>query len=310
MSAIPIQAQQISRLFLRCLLACGLAFGGAPAAHAQATPADIQSFTRENYTMCREAGGTPRTLDEYLTEVGDINGDGAPDYVTDLAGLECANAWSYFCGSAGCPVSVWLSRPQGYKPEWSGHARGWRRQGTAIVISLHGQLCNPPRVGSQGCEVAMHFNQAPASRGSSAPAETQTGLSGVTPTTVEGWQLRRAPGGNAIAQVSGAGTLTTLSALCLRDRPVMMAALSEAAGARTATFPFGFADRSIEVTGLAGTPTQKTYILDPRADGLAAALSGGEVSVSFRIEGRDQGKLSLQGSSQALREALSPCMAF
>lgn len=297
---------------MRCLLACGLAFAGAPAAHAQTVPADIRTFSRENFAMCREAGGMPRTLDEYLTEVGDINGDGVADYVTDLAGLECANAWSYFCGSAGCPVSVWLSGPQGYKPEWSGHARDWRQQGMAIVVSLHGQLCNPPRVGAQGCEVAMRFDQAPAptSRSSTAPAEAQTGQSGAAPANTEGWQLRSAPGGNAIAQVSGPGTLNTLSALCLRDRPVMMAALSEAAGTRTATFTFGFSDRSIEVAGIAGTSTQKTYILDPRADGLAAALSGGEVSVSLRIAGRDQGRLSLQGSGQALREALAPCMAF
>ena len=262
--------------------------------------------------MCREAGGTPRTLDEYLTEVGDINGDSTRDYVTDLAGLECANAWSYFCGSAGCPVSVWLSGPQGYKPEWSGQARGWRQQGTAIVVSLHSQLCDPPRVGAQGCEVAMRFDQAsaPTSRSSTAPAEAQTGQSGATPANTEGWQLRRAPGGNAIAQVSGPGTLITLSALCLRDRPVMMAALSEATGARTATFTFRFADRSIELIGMAGTASQKTYIFDPRTAGLAAALSGGEVSASLRIAGRDQGRLSLQGSGQALREALAPCMAF
>ena len=89
-----------------------------------------------------------------------------------------------------------------------------------------------------------------------------------------------------------------------------MAALSESAGASSVTFSFVFADHKVEVAGIAGTATQKTFILDPRTDGLAAALSGNEAGAGLKIAGKDQGVLSLNGSTKALREALSPCLKF
>lgn len=113
-----------------------------------------------------------------------------------------------------------------------------------------------------------------------------------------------------VAEAAGVGNLTGLAALCLRDSPVMMAALSEAAPANSVVFTFAFADRRIEVTGTAGTATLKTFILDPRTAGLAAALSGKASSVNLHIAGQDQGALSLSGSTKALRAALSPCMSF
>src|SRR5690606_5744981 len=91
-------------------------------------PGEIEAFTQENIALCRSVGGTPNLSGlrvegageavegrpPYLTEAGDLNGDGRPDYVTDLSGLECVGAWSLFCGSAGCVVTVWLSGPEGY----------------------------------------------------------------------------------------------------------------------------------------------------------------------------------------------------
>lgn len=136
-------------------------------------PNEIQAFTRENVASCKSVGGTPnlsgmrargagRTAEgypPYLTEAGDLNGDGRPDYVTDLAGLECVDAWSFFCGSAGCPVTVWLSGPEEYSIGWGGHAQAWELRGKEVVVSLHGQLCNPPRMGAENCAVMMRFDQ-------------------------------------------------------------------------------------------------------------------------------------------------------
>ncbi|MFD0391310.1 hypothetical protein [Tistrella bauzanensis] len=140
-------------------------------------PADIRIVTQEIITTCKDAGGTPNLsglampgaglvtqgYPPYLTQA-ELNGDGQPDYVTDLAGLECVNAWSLFCGSAGCPVTVWLSGPKGHAVAWGGNAQGWTLHGTEIVVSLHGQLCTPPRVGAQGCKVAMRFGHASPSQ--------------------------------------------------------------------------------------------------------------------------------------------------
>lgn len=148
----------------------------AAAQAAQADmPAEIRAFTRENIESCKSVGGTPNFQDlqlsgtgqtaqgrpPYLTEADDLNGDGQPDYVTDLAGLECVNAWSFFCGSAGCPVTVWLSGPEGYAAAWGGHAQAWELRDKGVLVSLHGQMCKPPRIGAQSCQVALRFDPAP-----------------------------------------------------------------------------------------------------------------------------------------------------
>lgn len=137
-------------------------------------PAAIQEFTDENIRFCKEVGGTPNFsgidlpgagraaegTPPFLTEV-DLNGDDLPDYVTDLAGLECVNAWSLFCGSAGCPVTVWVGASAGHEVVWGGSAQAWRLDGRDVVLSLHGQLCTPPRVGAEGCEEVIRLGAAP-----------------------------------------------------------------------------------------------------------------------------------------------------
>lgn len=132
-------------------------------------PTEIQSFTQENAAICRLAGGTPMPSSSYLTETDDLNGDGKPDYVTNLAALECVNAWSVFCGSAGCPVTVWLSNPAGYSVGWGGSAQDWKLRGKEIVVALHGQFCTPPRIGADSCEVVMRFDQPARRKQSAAP---------------------------------------------------------------------------------------------------------------------------------------------
>lgn len=124
-------------------------------------PPQIRAFTDENVALCKDAGGTPTLSEHYLTEVGDLNGDGRPDYVTSLAGLDCADIWTLFCGSAGCPVTVWLSAHEGYSIAWSGHAQAWELRGKEFVASLHGQFCSPPRIGAESCELPLRFDSAP-----------------------------------------------------------------------------------------------------------------------------------------------------
>ena len=167
-----------------------LAGGGAALAQDGDLPSAIVDFTRENVDTCRDVGGTPRlsgldfpgvgmTTDgrpPYITEI-DLNGDGLPDYVTDLVGLECENAWSFFCGSAGCPVTVWLSGPSGLSPDWGGHAQAWELRGTDVVLFLHGQMCSPPRTGADGCEMVLSFDggggSAEAAPAAAAPSASQ-----------------------------------------------------------------------------------------------------------------------------------------
>jgi hypothetical protein len=170
------------RAYLLAALGAAVPAAQVQAQGADGIPADIAAYTQEVIAACRGAGGTPslQGLDfpgagkteevyvPYLT-AADLNGDGQPDYVTDLAGLECANAWSYFCGSAGCPVTVWLSEAGGHATAWGGHAQAWELKGTEVVLYLHGQMCTPPRTGVEGCEEVLRFDGAMPAGGGAAP---------------------------------------------------------------------------------------------------------------------------------------------
>jgi hypothetical protein len=172
-------------------------------------PEPLLDDALENVRMCKEAGGTPRfqgvaipgaeQSDEvfipYVTEA-DLNGDGAADYVTDLAGLDCVDAWTLFCGSAGCPVTVWLSRPEGLSVAWGGHAQAWELKGAEVVLYLHGQMCTPPRAGVEGCEEVLRFDRAAAPAAAAAPVPPGALASSPRP--------RPRPGGVASAEAAAA----------------------------------------------------------------------------------------------------------
>jgi hypothetical protein len=147
----------VARSTGRLVLVLALAIAGGRPALAE-MPAEIRAFTEENMALCKSGGGTPRLTPAYLTET-ELNDDGRPDYVTNLDGLECAGAWSMFCGSAGCPVTVWLSGSQGHVAAWGGYARDFTLRGKEVVVLLHGQFCTPPRVGADSCERVMRFDR-------------------------------------------------------------------------------------------------------------------------------------------------------
>ena len=171
------------------------------------TPPEIEAATAENFAACTEAGGTPSTGPDYLTEV-DLNGDGRPDYVMNLAGLTCENAISYFCGSAGCPVSVWLSGPAGHTVAWSDYAQGIEIQGQTVVAYLHGQFCDPPTAGIDGCEKRLDFaGKTGVALAPEAAAEAPATPPADTAPDPARWELRRPDGSPPVAVVGGPGGL-------------------------------------------------------------------------------------------------------
>ena len=80
---------------------------------ASEPPAALVEATEEAAGLCAGLGGTATIRDGFRL-ARDLNGDGRDDFVTDLAKLECAGAWSAFCGASGCPVTAWLSAGTGY----------------------------------------------------------------------------------------------------------------------------------------------------------------------------------------------------
>lgn len=119
-------------------------------------PAPVLAERDTLAAQCRDVGGVPTFVPEFLTE-GDFNADGIGDYVMNVAGLECAGTGGFFCGSAGCPVSVWLSGPNGHEIAWASYAQAVDVDGTAITAYLHGQFCDPPRPGIDGCSERLDF---------------------------------------------------------------------------------------------------------------------------------------------------------
>jgi hypothetical protein len=194
------------RAFVLAALAAAGPVAPVLAQGAGGLPADIATYTQGVIAECEAAGGTPSlqgldfpgagTTEEvyvpYLTEA-DLNGDGQSDYVIDLAGLECANAWSYFCGSAGCPVTVWLSGTNGLSTGWSGYAQAWELKGTEVVLYLHGQMCTPPRTGVEGCEEVLRFDGSPPAGGAAVPVPEGALASSPRPQPRPGGAVAAAP---------------------------------------------------------------------------------------------------------------------
>lgn len=198
-------------------------------------PQPLLDDALESIRLCKEVGGTPnlqgidvtgagRTAEVYTPYVteADLNGDGQTDYITDLAGLECVNAWSLFCGSAGCPVTVWLSGSGGLEAAWGSHAQEWRLEGQAVVVSLHGQMCTPPRTGYDGCEVSLRFD------GASSP-----GAAGAAPSDQAASPRPRARPGGAPAPVPTPAAAAPAPAPATSDAPALPSVMGDAASGWT-----------------------------------------------------------------------------
>jgi hypothetical protein len=294
------------RAFCAALVALSFDF----AAHAE-TPARVEAASSEAFGACLEAGGTPSAGAEYLTEA-ELNGDGVPDFVMNLAGLNCENAASLFCGSAGCPVTVWLSGPVGYFEGWSGYAQGIVIEGQTVVAFLHGQFCDPPRAGVEGCEQRLEFAGV---TGIALAPEARTEAEAEVPAAAAPdpgrWELRRPEGSPAVAVVGGPGGLRSMAAFCLDGQPWLALLFHEAQAADRLALQFTFAAH-----GPIGGPAQReatsggAYMVTLQGSPLAAWLAGRDDRVELRVEGEPVGTVSLAGSGKALRGALEACLRF
>lgn len=143
---------------------------------AQEPPPELVEATEEASAICRGLGGEPSILDGYQT-IHDLNADGAPDFVTDRANLQCAGAWSAFCGPSGCPVSAWLSAPGGFERFDFGRLEAFAiRDGAAGEVPEFVARYAPTSCGSEAmtsCTRTWRFtSNAPAEPAVDLPAAT------------------------------------------------------------------------------------------------------------------------------------------
>ncbi len=314
---------------------CALLLSALPfpsGARSEQLPPMLREFAEQDMAACREGGGDPSLDPEYAT-AADLNGDGVPDYLINLAGLQCAGAWSYFCGSAGCPVSVWISGGGDWTNEWSGHAQDVRIVGSAVEVHLHGEFCEPRRTGAEGCDLRLDFASAtpatatgtvtapPAAAGSEAPRPAGRVVAGALPDVVpasgavrdlpdlpDGWTVRRTDGAPVAAIAPGPGDVHSFAAFCREGAPVLSVMLRRAGDAPTRLVQFAFDDWTFSETAELQEPGTGVYTMTLGRDALAGRLAGRDSSVRVGLDRSHQGTLSLTGSTRALREALAPCL--
>lgn len=313
---------------------------GVTAARAE-LPAPLLSDAMDSARVCREAGGrpvfqgvavsgaaaTPDAQVPYATAV-DLNGDGQPDFITDLAGLACENAWSIFCGSAGCPVKVWLSGAGGLTVAWGGLAQAWRLEGGNVVVSLHGQMCSPPRGGFDGCDVPLRFDglrtSADAPHGAPGPsvrprprpapaedaARSAPGPAARPPAALqtapgEWTHGRTADGQGMFAQVVDPSTGARLEWLCAPNRPSLLG-VSPIAGPGALVFDVGGRLRQ-ELPQVEG---ETAYLPIAFTAPLFAHLASGMDFGVATADGRPIGRFSIVAGTGAVGVAEGTCQAM
>jgi hypothetical protein len=297
------------------LIAAALAAPTFPAFAQEPPPALIEA-TEEASALCATLGGTPSILDGYMRSL-DLNGDGVPDFLTDLARLECEGARAVFCGPSGCPVAAWLSEPDG------SHSRFdlGRMQGFALgdgdppplVARYPAISCGPDAAAD--CTRTWRFTTnapdqppvdvAPEPEPEAAPeAEAAAAKPIAVPS---GWTLRRVPGASPMALGGGVGNIASLAAFCLSGQPFLAVTFNEPPPADSVSLDFAFSQGEVTATAGFEATAGGTFVV-PLADGpLADRLAGRDSRVSVSVDGAEQGILSLSGSTRAIRAALDEC---
>lgn len=310
-------------------------------------PPPLLEDALESILLCREAGGTPNmqgvripgagqtaeVYAPYVTEA-DLNGDGQADYITDLAGLECVNAWSIFCGTAGCPVTVWLSGPGGLEAAWGSHAQQWRLEGGKVVVALHGQFCSPPRAGHDGCEVALDFDgaatpaatapdtaapppgqrprarpgeMAAAAAPAAAPAPPTTPAAPALPSLMDGpaagWSFgQTADGAGWYASVEDPESGGRVDWLCAKGRQSLIA-LAPHDGRETVTIDVDGRVQSFEVRTEGGTAYAPIGVASP----IFLHIASGQAFSLLDAEGAAVARFTMQGAPVAIGQAEGRC---
>jgi hypothetical protein len=317
----------------RAAAAAGLLaiLAAAPAAaQTQDLPAPLAAFAAERAAECAGLGGTPSVGPAFATPV-DLNGDGAADYIVDLAGIECANAWSAFCGSAGCPVSIWIAGPGGLTREWDGYAQAWSidPQGAAmgVVVERHGTACPGAASGTETCRERLVFaapDPAPAATAAAAPTDAAPDAAADAPEDAPeaepapqaaalgapgapGWTLREVPGATPVAVSDGPGAFAAIAVFCLSGQPFLAATLREPPPGETAQIEFAFSGASVSSTATREDQAGGALVIDLADRPLAGLLAGRDSEARVALDGADQGVLSLRGSTRAIRSALASC---
>jgi hypothetical protein len=302
------------------LVALALLLIPSGGAAAQALPPAAESQRAEWAAECRSFGGRPEAMAHFAT-LRDLNGDGVEDVILSAEGLACHGAASALCSGQACPLAVFLSGPGGHRRAWREAVHAWKllppggpaafeaawlpshcgqrprtRDGCSARYAIAGQSVTEVRAGAAQRPPPAEAPRA-AAPGGAAPAGA--------------WQLRPVQGRGDAAMAEGPGVVAGLALFC--NGPVPMAAFTLRAqpppGQTVVSFAFAAGRVDAPIAPLQGSPRSVWYA-DLRASRLPRLLAGNEASVPLLINGGQQGRLSLAGSTAAIRAALAPCYPF
>jgi hypothetical protein len=290
----------------------GLLLIAHPATAEEPPPALIEA-TEAASAACQAAGGTPRILPGYETS-RDLNGDGRADFVTDLAGLECAGAWDTLCTGRGCPVTVWLSEPAGGHVRFDlGPLRGFslaegEEGALPALVALH-DAADCGADATSDCTRTWRFaSNAPETPPVDRPPPAESPV--VAAPALSGWTLRRVPGASPVALGGGAGDLASLAAFCLEGQPFLALTFHDRPQSESVRLEFAFSQGPLTATAGFESTAGGAYVVALADSELAARLAGRDSEVEVTVDGRLEGTLSLAGSTKAMRGALADCHPF
>lgn len=294
-----------------------LALFATAAAPAAELPPEVVEATDQAMVECAGFGGRAEVLPAYATRI-DLNGDGVDDYLTDLAGLQCVDAWSAFCGSAGCPVTAWLSQADGGFARFDfGHLQGFEiaeaSEGLPVVRAhYHGAFCGEGRADVDGCARRWTFATStpklpPIEGEEVAAVAAETPDAPPIPELPEGWTLREVPGGNPLALGAGVGDIAYLAGFCLEGRPFLAVRLEPPREAAAVAVGFAFSQGPVVAEARFEPTADGAHVIALEGSPLAARLAGRDSRVEVSLDGVAAGVLSLAGSTRALRGALGVC---
>ena len=137
----------------------------APAGGAPTYPKEIQAaLDRENKECLAQGGGTGAKFGPSIVRTIDLNGDGRLDYIIDLKDTTCDGFESYFCGTGGCGVEIFIAHRNGsYRSIFGNRVRGYDirpgRGVRAIRFDLHGGYCG--KAGADECVKSRRITGKP-----------------------------------------------------------------------------------------------------------------------------------------------------
>lgn len=309
---------------LRLVVAVIALIATAEGAMAQGLPAAAAAQRDEWFAECRSFGGRPEAGPEFAT-LRDLNGDGVDDVVLSVNGMNCNGAYTALCPGQACPLAVFLSGPGGHRRAFRETVHGWQLLPAGGAAAFEAQWlpshCGPRPHTRDGCAARYAISgqrvtevSATAAPRQAAPQGQQGGRQAAAPggaAPAGAWQLRPVQGRGDAAMAEGPGVVAAMALFC--NGPVPMAAFTLRAlpppGQTVVTFAFAAGRVDAAIAPAPGGPRNVWYA-PLNASRLPRLLAGSEASVPLLINGGQQGRLSLAGSTAAIRAALTPCYPF